>query len=104
MGAGLSKERQYRIVYRELHKIQRELAGKGVAARYQKGFLFGQKDSDVFCVGFHRSNASNGECFLRPIAEINIGGKWANFNGCEWMPEPSFRKDALPLILAHFAA
>jgi hypothetical protein len=103
MGAGMSKEAQYRIVYRELHKIQRELAEKGVVARYKNRALFGQKGSDVFCVGFHRSNASNGECFLHPTAEINIDGKWANFNGCEWMPEPSFRKNALPLILDHFA-
>ena len=102
MGAGLSKEREYRIVYRGLHKIRRELAEKGVVSRYKKAHLYGEKGSDVFLIGFLRSNASNGECFLRPIAEVNIGGKWSNFNGCEWMPEPSFRKNALPLILEHF--
>ena len=103
MGAGLSKQQEYRIVYRELHKIRRELAAKVAVVRYRKSRLFGQKGSDVFCIWYHRSNASNGECFLRPVAEVNIGGKWSNFNGVEWSEEPSFRKNAPPLILAHFA-
>ena len=102
MGAGLSKQEQYRIVYRELQKIRLELALKGVESRYKKGSLFGQKGSDVFMVFFGRSNASNGECFLWPQAETNIGGQWANYNGVEWMDKPSFRKNALPVILEHF--
>lgn len=102
MGAGLSKERQYRIVYRELRKIQLELAKKGITSRYKRGFLYGQKGSDVFCVGYRRSNASNGECALWPIAETNIGGQWASYNDAPWMPEPSW-KTAEPLIVEHFA-
>ena len=105
MGAGLSKERQYRIVYRELHKIQRELAQNGVACRYEKRCLYGENNKrDMFGVQFKRSNASNGECFLRPVAYIVLNDVMTDYQGCEWMPEPSFRKDALPLILAHFTA
>ena len=104
MGAGLSKEREYQIVYRELKKIQRELDAAGVKSTYRKRSLtqYDLKGKGFF-ITFRRSNASNGECFLRPTAQVMLDNKLTDYTGCEWMPEPSFRKDALPVILAHFA-
>lgn len=107
MGAGISKERRYRIVYRELHKIQRELAEKGVPSRYKNRSLVGGYDGNLrngFWIGFRGSNASNGECFLYPIAQVLLDNNLTDYTSVEWMPGPSFRKNALPLILQHFAA
>jgi hypothetical protein len=103
MGAGLGKEREYRIVYRELHKIQRDLAAKGVQARYKKSSLYGEKaEGDIFIVRFRRINASNGECSLWPTAAIKVNDRTSLYNEAPWMPGPSW-KTAEPLIVEHFA-
>ncbi len=60
MAAGLSPEREYRLMYSRLKSIQRELAQAGVPSTYRGGELFG----DGFKISYRRLNASNGECAL----------------------------------------
>ena len=103
MGLGMSGKREYQIVYRELHQIQRELAAKGVLTEYKNRVLTGFKGSDVFQVRYRRINASNGESAMWPIAELNIDGEWRYFNAAPWMPGLSW-KTAEPIIIEHFAA
>ena len=109
MAAGMSKQRQYRIVYRELHKIQRELAAGGVKSEYKRGVLFGFGpgtkpgiSDECFSIQFDRRGASNGECFLWAIASVHHAGEWLYFQGVPWMADPSFEKHGKPLILEHF--
>ena len=75
MGAGISKAREYRIVYRELHRIRRELAVARVESRYKDRALHYDYPGvfpsvATFSIAFARQNASNGECCLYPVISI----------------------------------
>ena len=102
MGAGLSQAREYQIVYRELHRIRRELIGAGVPVTYRRSELTGQNPRGGFTVGYNRSNASNGECALWPIASVTLDGVTTRYYGPSWMPGPSW-KTAQPVIVQAFA-
>jgi hypothetical protein len=70
MGAGPTQNQVYGYVYRQLHKIQEDLAKKGVVSTYHNRNLtgwVGTKEgtlNPVFTINHVRHNASNGECFL----------------------------------------
>jgi hypothetical protein len=112
MGAGLSEEREYQIVYRELHKIQRELDAAGVKSFYKAGNLrgFDTTGTKDFHIWVKRQNASNGECCLYPVATVQLEPSTHGernvlyFGQLPWMPGPSFEADGKPLIINHFKA
>lgn len=80
MGNGLSKEREYQLVYSMLHKIQRELDKAGVASVYKNRALSGREwGGGFFSVTYNRLNASNGESCLFPQVSIKWGAKWQHY-------------------------
>jgi hypothetical protein len=104
MGAGMSKKRQYGFVYRELHRIQRELAAAGVQSEYKRSHLYGfagENRDKFFNVSFGRLSASNGECCLYPMATIHDESGWKYYQALEWMPGLSW-KQAKPRIIELF--
>jgi len=68
MGAGIRKAQEYRIVYRELHRIQRELSAAHVKSTYKNRYLshVPALGCETFSITYRRQTASNGECCLYP--------------------------------------
>ena len=71
MGAGVSKERQYQIIYKALHATRRQLQANGVECQYKKSALYGNNGTDFFSVTYRRISASNGECCIYPCIGID---------------------------------
>ena len=84
MGAGISKAQEYRIIYRELHRIQRELSTANVKSDYKNRYLshVPALGCETFSVTYRRQTASNGECCLYPeIVLLDAAGEWASYSG-----------------------
>jgi hypothetical protein len=82
MGAGISKAQEYRIVYRELRRIQRELSAANVESTYKRRCLYHcpRLGNSQFTIQYRRQNASNGECCVYPvIALTDVAGNWEHF-------------------------
>lgn len=89
MGAGLSRKSEYAIVYRRLHKLQRELAAVGIQTVYKRRQLvcFGDCPHG-FNISYGRMNASNGEAFLYPVIYL----EHERYNQPSWMGGNTFEK------------
>lgn len=61
MAAGISHERKYRITYRFLHKMLRELSVKGVVGKYQSWEIHGNHNGKFWQIWYSWGNMSNGE-------------------------------------------
>jgi len=71
MAAGISPEREYRIIYRKLQGFLYELDNAGVEATYKDRAVRGHNTEGLqFVVSYRRLNASNGECALIPSIQI----------------------------------
>ena len=75
MAAGISKEEKYRIEFRLLHRIQRDLEKVGIDSTYRNRRLFGTHAGKPWWVCYEWLYASNGETCGIPY--IQVDGKTA---------------------------
>ena len=84
MGAGISKAQEYRIIYRELHRIHRELSTANVKSNYKKRTLYHCPrlgSSPQFSILFELQRASNGECMGYPVISLtDEAGNWEYYS------------------------
>ena len=104
MGAGISKAREYRIVYRELHRIQRELSAARVESTYKRKTLYHcpRLGGSQFTIQFELQRASNGECMGYPVISLtDYAGAWEYYSDFSRTRKPY--KEGIARIIELFA-